>query len=88
MSVPLTEDQFRIRRFKLGGGQEIKLYCRLIRFRPGIAASFSLYEDVRGLKWMDISINDQSYLISITDTSFEEQVAAELLTLGFNKYSG
>jgi len=82
------DDQFRIRRFQLAGGEDIKIYCRLIKFRPGVAASFSLYEDNHGLKWLDISINDQSYLISATDTSFEQQVAEELLTLGFNKYSG
>lgn len=88
MSVQLADAQFRIRRFQLADGQEIKIYCRLVKSRPGLAASFSLYEDNRGLKWMDISINDQSHLISITDTSFEQQVAEELLTLGFNKYSG
>jgi hypothetical protein len=86
--VQLTDAQFRIRRFKLVDGQEIKIYCRLVKSRLGLAASFNLYEDTRGLKWMDTSINDQSYLISITDKSFEQQVAEELLTLGFNKYSG
>lgn len=88
MSVPLADEQFRIRRFQLADGQDIKIYCRLIKSRPGIAASFSLYEDSQGLKWMDIAINDQSCLISVTDASFEQQVADELLTLGFNKYSG
>lgn len=86
--MQLADDQFRIRRFKLAGGEDIKIYCRLVKSRPGLAASFSLYEDTRGLKWLDISINDQSYLISITDESFEQRVAEELLTLGFNKYSG
>ena len=87
-SGPLTDDQFSIRRFKLAGGQEIKLYCRLVKFRPGVAAAFSLYEDRQGLKWLDIAVNDQSFLVPITDKSFEQQVAEELLTLGFNKYSG
>jgi len=86
--MQLADNSFRIRRFKLADGQEIKLYCRLVKFRPGVAASFSLYEDRQGFKWMDIVINDQSYLVSITDKSFEQQVAEELLTLGFNKYSG
>jgi hypothetical protein len=86
--VQLADDQFRIRRFKLVGGEDIKIYCRLVKSRPGIAASFSLYEDTRGLKWLDISINDRSCLISITEESFEQRVAEELLTLGFNKYSG
>jgi hypothetical protein len=81
-------DKFRIRRFRLADGQEIKLYCRLVKSRPGPAASFNLYEDNRGLKWMDITVNDQSLLIAIADKSFEQQVAEELLTLGFNKYSG
>lgn len=80
--------QFRIRRFRLVDGQDIRIYCKLLKSRPGIAASFSLYEDNRGLQWMDISVNAQSYLISITDASFEQLVAEELLTLGFNKYSG
>ena len=70
------------------GGQEITLYCRLVKARPGLAASFGLYEDNRGLKWMEIVINDQYQLVAATDTSFEQQVAEELLTLGFNKYSG
>ena len=69
-------------------GDEIKLYCRLIKSRPGLAASFNLYEDHRGLKWMEIAINDQAHLVAVADTSFEQQVAEELLTLGFNKYSG
>jgi len=86
--MQLADDQFRIRRFKLADGQDLKIYCRLVKSRPGPAASFSLYEDSRGLKWMDIAINNQSYLIPVTDTSFEQQVAEELLTLGFNKYSG
>ena len=87
-SGQLTDDQFRIRRFRLVGGQDIKLYCRLVKFRAGVAASFGLYEDRQGLKWLDITVNDQSFLVSITDKSFEQQVADELLTLGFNKYSG
>lgn len=88
MTAPLADEQFQIRRFSLGGGQEITLYCQLLKFRPGPAATFSLYEDTRGLRWMEISINEQSFLTSLTDTTFEQQVAAELLTLGFNKYSG
>ena len=86
--VPLIDGQFRIRRFRLAGGEDIKIYCKLVKFRPGPAATFSLYEDNRGLTWLDIAINDQSYLIAATDTSFEQLVAEELLTLGFNKYSG
>ena len=86
--MQFKDDQFRIRRFQLVDGQDIRIYCRLVKSRPGVAASFSLYEDARGLKWLDISVNAQSCLISATDASFEEQVADELLTLGFNKYSG
>lgn len=82
------EAQFRIRRFRLVDGREIKLYCRLLKSRPGIAASFSLYEDNRGLKWMEICLNAVSCLMPMSDASFEQQVAEELLTLGFNKYSG
>ncbi|MFZ5452493.1 MAG: hypothetical protein ACOZF2_11600 [Thermodesulfobacteriota bacterium] len=86
--MTLTDDQFRIKRFRLADGEEIIIYCKLLKFRPGPAATFSLYEDNRGFKWLDISVNDQSCLIAATDTSFEQQVAEELLTLGFNKYSG
>jgi len=86
--VKSADSQFQIRRFWLVDGLEIKLYCRLVKSRPGLAASFNLYEDSRGLKWMEIIINEQSHLVAVTDASFEQQVAEELLTLGFNKYSG
>ena len=84
----MTDNQFRIRRFRLANGEDIKIYCKLVKFRSGPAASFCLYEDNRGLQWLDIAINNQSYLIPATDIPFEQQVAEELLTLGFNKYSG
>ena len=84
----MTDEQFKIRRFRLADGEEITIYCKLVKFRPGLAASFSLYEDNRGLRWLDITINNQSCLIPATDIPFEQQVAEELLTMGFNKYSG
>jgi len=86
--VPLKADQLRIRRFRLISGEEITLYCKLVKVRSGLAATYRLYEDAHGLQWMEISMNDKSHLIPLTDTSFEQQVATELLTLGVNKYSG
>jgi len=53
-----------------------------------MAATYRLYEDAHGLQWMEISMNDKSHLIPLTDASFEKQVADEMLTLGVNKYSG
>lgn len=87
-AMQLTAEQFRIRRFRLISGEETSLYCRLVKVRSGLAAIYRLYEDTHGLQWMEISMHDQSHLIPLTDVSFEQQVAAELLTLGVNKYSG
>jgi hypothetical protein len=86
MSSP--DDQFRIRRFRLLDGQDLTLYCRLLKARAGVAASYRLYEDSRGLKWMEISLPRHSSLVRLSDESFEQRVADELLTLGLNKYSG
>jgi len=87
-SVPSPDDQFRIRRFQLVNGQDITIYGKLVKVRSGVAATYSLFEDSRGQKWMEISLNDQSSLILLSDESFEQRVADELLTLGLNKYSG
>jgi hypothetical protein len=81
-------DPFKIRRFRLLSGEDSTLYCKLVAVRSGIAGTYSLYEDARGLQWLEIAINAQSCLIPLTGESFEQQVAQELLTLGFNKYSG
>jgi hypothetical protein len=86
--VGLLADQLRIRRFRLLSGEDISLYCKLVKVRAGIAATYRLYEDAQGLQWMEISMHAASHLIPLSDTSFEQQVAAELLTLGVNKYSG
>ncbi len=87
-AVQLTDDQFRIRRFRLISGEDITLYCRLAKVRSGMAATYRLYEDTQGRQWMEICINDKCHLIALTEVSFEQQVADELLTLGVNKYSG
>jgi hypothetical protein len=87
-SEQLLDDHFRIRRFRLISGEDITLYCKLVKVRSGMAATYRLYKDAHGLHWMEISMHDKSHLISLTDTSFEQQVAAELLTLGVNIYSG
>ncbi len=86
--MPPPDEQFRIRRFTLISGEDITLYCRLVKVRVGMAATYRLYEDAQGLPWMEIAMNDASHLLALTDASFEQQVAAELLTLGVNKYSG
>ncbi|MHB8068037.1 MAG: hypothetical protein ACYDIC_09065 [Desulfobaccales bacterium] len=82
------DEQFRIRRFTLISGEDITLYCRLVKVRAGMAATYRLYEDAQGLAWMEIAMNDTSHLLALTDVSFEQQVAAEMLCLGVNKYSG
>jgi hypothetical protein len=87
-SGQLLDDQYRIRRFKLISGEDITLYCKLLKVRAAVAATYRLYEDAHGLHWMEISMHDKSHLISLTEASFEQQVAAELLTLGVNIYSG
>ena len=87
-AVPLTDDQFRIRRFRLISGEDITIYCRLAKVRAGMAATYRLYEDAQSRQWMEICINDKCHLISLTEASFEQIVADELLTLGVNKYSG
>jgi len=86
--VPLTDDQFRIRRFRLISGEDITIYCRLAKVRTGMATTYRLYEDAQGRQWMEICINDKCHLISLADESFEQVVANEWLTLGVNKYSG
>lgn len=87
-AVPSKDEQFRIRRFTLISGEDITLYCRLVKVRVGMAATYRLYEDAQGLPWMEIAMNDASHLLALTDASFEQQVAAEMLALGINKYSG
>jgi len=84
----LMDDQFKIRRFRLLSGEDLTLYCKLVKVRVEMAATFRLYEDAQGLQWMEISMGDRSHLIALADASFEEQIADELLTLGVYKYSG
>ena len=59
-----------------------------MKVRAGMAATYRLYEDAQGLPWMEIVMNDASHLVALTDASFEQEVAAEMLVLGVNKYSG
>ena len=87
-ALQLTDDHFRIRRFRLISGEDLTHYCKLVKVRSEMAATYRLYEDAHGLQWMEISMNDKSHLIALTDASFEQQVADELLTLGVNKDSG
>lgn len=77
-----------LRRFTLLDGREIRLYCRLLKARAIPFAVFRLYEDDHGRRWLEISENQLSCLTPLLEESFEDRVAAELLTLGLNKYSG
>ena len=86
--MQLTDDQLRIRRFRLISGEDLTLYCKLVKVRTEMAATYRLYEDAQGLQWMEISMNNKSHLIALADASFEQQIADELLTLGVNKDSG
>jgi hypothetical protein len=77
-----------IRVFHLLDGREVRLYCRLIKTRRNFAAVYSLYEDFQGRRWLEIAVGGLVWLEELVEESFEQRVAADLLTLGLNKYSG
>jgi len=81
-------DTFTITRFVLSNGLEKRLYCRLIKSRQTPFATFRLYEDNQGHRWLEIVDGDQSCLEELIGETFEQRVATELLSLGLNKYSG
>lgn len=84
-----TSDQrLEVRRFQRINGQEIRLYCRRLKYRCGESYRFALYEDHAGRYWFEVNLPGESHLEPLSTISFEEQVARELLVLGLNKYSG
>jgi len=83
-----VQDHFSIRVFTLLDGREMRLYCRLLRVRQAYVATYSLYEDYRGGRWLEIMAGDRSHLEELIGEAFEQRVAADLLALGLNKYSG
>jgi hypothetical protein len=80
--------QFAIRRFRGPDGLEVRLYCRLLKERVVMAASFRLFEDRQGHKWLEIDAPEHSCLTPLGEASFEKRVADELLAMGIYKYSG
>jgi hypothetical protein len=83
-----VQDYFSIRVFTLLDGREMRLYCRLLKVRQSYVATYNLYEDYRGGQWLEILAGGRSHLEELIGESFEQRVAADLLVLGLNKYSG
>jgi hypothetical protein len=88
MPPAVQQEPLVLRRFTLLDGRDLRLYCRLLKVRSTPFASFRLYEDNHGRRWLEIAENHRSWLTPLLHESFEERVAAELLALGINKYSG
>ncbi len=84
----MVTGHFSIRVFTLLDGRERRLYCRLVKVRSAPVATYSLYEDYRGRRWLEIVAGGRSHLEELIGESFEQRVAADLLALGLNKYSG
>jgi hypothetical protein len=84
----MVEDYFSIRVFTLLDSRELRLYCRLRQVRQAFVAAYSLYEDHWGRQWLEIATGGRSHLEELIGESFEQRVAADLLALGLNKYSG
>ena len=78
----------QLRRFTLADGSERRLYCRLVKAREAVFVTCRLYEDQQGHEWLEIEAGGQAILVPLTDESFEQRVAAEINSLGLNKYSG
>jgi hypothetical protein len=82
-------EQFcRIRAFTLLDGRKRRLYCRLRKVRQGEATVFTLYEDFRGGQWLAMEVGGRTHVEELLGESFEQRVAADMLALGLNKYSG
>jgi hypothetical protein len=86
--VDSQKGNFQLRRFTLTDGSEVRLYCRLVKAREPVFVTCRLYEDRGGHEWLEIEAGGQAILTPLTDESFEQRVAAEINTLGLNKYSG
>ncbi len=83
-----VQDPCCIKVFNLLDGREVRLYCRLLKERRIFAASYRLYEDFQGKQWLGIAVGGRVWLEELVGETFEQRVAADLLTLGLNKYSG
>jgi hypothetical protein len=81
-------DHYSIRVFDLLDGGEKRLYCRLLKVRQNDAAAYRLYEDFLGSQWLEIAVGGRSHLEELSGESFGQRVAADLLALGLNPYSG
>lgn len=79
---------FQIRGFTLLDGRIVRLYCRLLRQRQGEIAAYRLYEDQKQRQWLEIVAGNFCHLEECPSEYFEHRVAADLLGLGLNKYSG
>ena len=84
-----TGEEFcRIRAFSMLDGRKWRLYCRLLKERRGEAAIFRLYEDFRKRQWLEMEVGGWNHVEELVGETFEQRVAADLLALGLNKYSG
>jgi hypothetical protein len=86
--MDMGEEFCRIRAFTLLDGRKRRLYCRLLKVRQGEVTVFSLYEDFRGKQWLAMEVCGRTHVEELIGESFEQRVAADMLVLGLNKYSG
>jgi hypothetical protein len=82
------EEFCHLRVFALLDGRKRRLYCRLIKERQGEAVVFRLYEDFCGRQWLGMEVGGLDHVEELVGESFEQRVAADMLALGINKYSG
>jgi len=83
-----VSEPFQIRGFILLDGRISRLYCRLVRQRATEIATYRLYEDHRRRQWLEIVTGNLCHVEECAGEDFEQRVAADLLVLGVNKYSG
>jgi len=83
-----VSELFQIRGFTQLDGRACRLYCRLRRQRTTAIATYRLYEDHRHQHWLEIDTGNFCHLEECDGDDFEQRVAADLLVLGVNKYSG
>jgi hypothetical protein len=86
--MDMGEEFCRIRAFTLLDGGKRRLYCRLLKVREGEATVFTLYEDCQGKQWLAMEVGGRTHVEELNGESFEQRVAADMLALGLNKYSG
>jgi hypothetical protein len=86
--MPDLETPLQLCRFTLTDGRELRLYCRLAEVRETPFLTCRLYEDHRGGRWLEVDAGGEAALLPLGEETFAQRVAAELNTLGLNKYSG